>query len=166
MCGTHNFSGIYMSLSKKIIALAVLLALQPAYTEACATENKTTPVHGVVEVPSAPDGDTIKIKLPQGVYSVRLVGIDCYETSKIHRAYKQAYENSLTIEEVIKKGNEATDYLVEILKKSNNRVKFQLEGIDKYGRFLGVIYDKNGNNINKMMMNNGMCLPYEYQGSH
>ncbi len=45
-----------------------------------------------VEVLTIYDGDTIKVKLFSGnIFAIRLIGIDCYETSKIHRAYKQAY---------------------------------------------------------------------------
>ncbi len=51
------------------------------------------------------DGDIIQAKVNNGnKFSIQLTGIDCYETSKIHRAYKQAYVDKLTINEVIKKG--------------------------------------------------------------
>lgn len=49
------------------------------------------------------DGDTIEAQINRNKFSVRLVGIDCYETCRIHRAYRQAYENNLSIDEVIKK---------------------------------------------------------------
>lgn len=57
------------------------------------------------------DGDTIQVKIDNNKFQVRLIGIDCYETIKIHRAYRQAYENNLSIEEVLKKGIFSKKYL-------------------------------------------------------
>ena len=59
---------------KKILLLFILLTL-PTYASI------------PVEVLKIYDGDTIKVKIDNGnKFSIRLVGIDCYETSKIHRA--------------------------------------------------------------------------------
>ena len=41
--------------------------------------------------------------MDKNFFYLRLVGIDCYETKNINRAYKQAYTDNLTVEEVIKK---------------------------------------------------------------
>ena len=46
-----------------------------------------------IKIVSITDGDTIKAKIDKNEFSVRLVDIDCYGTSKIHRAYRQAYDN-------------------------------------------------------------------------
>ena len=36
------------------------------------------------------DGDTVKVTFESGnKFSIRLIGIDCFETEPIHRAYKQ-----------------------------------------------------------------------------
>ena len=115
-----------------------------------------------VEVVRIVDGDTIKVKLESGnKFSIRLQGIDCYETSKIHRAYKQAYVNNISIDDVIENGNSATQYLKELHKKSN-ATSFDFRGIDKYGRVLGIVYFDNLN-INQELKNKKLCMPYEYK---
>lgn len=60
-----------------------------------------------IKIVNITDGDTIKAKIDKNEFSVRLVDIDCYETSKIHRAYRQAYDNCIKIDEVVKRGNES-----------------------------------------------------------
>lgn len=92
-----------------------------------------------IEVLKIYDGDTIKAKINSGnKFSIRLQGIDCYETSKIHRVYKQAYVNNIEIDEVIKKGNNAKTYLKNLYKNSNTAI-FDFMRVDKYGRVLGVV---------------------------
>ena len=58
------------------------------------------------------DGDTIDVKIEKNTFPVRLIGIDCYETGRIHRAYRQAYDNNLSIDEVIARGKQSTAYPV------------------------------------------------------
>lgn len=106
------------------------------------------------------DGDTVYVQLNNGnKFSLRLIGIDCYETSKIHRAYRQAYEDNIKIETVIEKGKDATNYLKTLHKKSND-IFFDLAGIDKYGRALGVLYFNN-TNINELLLKENYCKPYD-----
>lgn len=63
---------------KKFLLLLTLLSL-PAFAAI------------PIEVLEVYDGDTIKVKVNNGNdFLIRLQGIDCYETSKINRAYKQA----------------------------------------------------------------------------
>ena len=38
------------------------------------------------------DGDTVGARIEGEVFLVRLKGVDCYETMRINRAYRQAYE--------------------------------------------------------------------------
>ena len=46
------------------------------------------------------DGDTVRVKIDTGnKFNIRLQGIDCFEVVKIHRAYRQAYLENLTIDE-------------------------------------------------------------------
>lgn len=115
-----------------------------------------------IEVLKVYDGDTIKVKLDSGnKFSIRLQGIDCYETSRIHRAYKQAYEGKVNIDEVIKKGNEAKSFLKSLYKKSND-ISFDFMGVDKYGRVLGIVYFDNLN-INEELLKKKVCMPYVFK---
>lgn len=109
------------------------------------------------------DGDTIKAKIDKNEFSVRLVDIDCYETSKIHRAYRQAYDNCIKIDEVVKRGNESKQYLRDLyLKNSGKEVYLEFKGVDMYGRALGVLYFDNMN-VNEQMKRCGGCMVYEFK---
>ena len=50
----------------------------------------------------------ITVRIEKNTFPVRLIGIDCYETGRIHRAYHQAYDNNLSIDEVIARGKQST----------------------------------------------------------
>ena len=108
------------------------------------------------------DGDTVKVTFESGnKFSIRLIGIDCFETEPIHRAYKQAYYSHLSIDQVIYKGFEAKNYLKNLHKKAKN-ISFVFQGVDKYGRVLGILYFDNIN-INQHLLDKGFCLPYVYK---
>lgn len=108
------------------------------------------------------DGDTVKVTFESGnKFSIRLIGIDCFETEPIHRAYKQAYYSHLSIDQVIYKGCEAKNYLENLYKNAKN-ISFVFQGIDKYGRVLGILYFDNIN-INQHLLDKGLCLPYVYK---
>lgn len=107
------------------------------------------------------DGDTIELKLKKNT-SIRLIGVDCYETAKINRAYKQAYIKNIPIEEVVRRGLLAKKELNKIIKSNHYKVFFKCEGIDDYGRLLGEIYTLDGKSINEIMKNSYYCYPFEY----
>lgn len=90
-----------------------------------------------------------------------MVGIDCYETCKIHRAYHQAYENNLSINDVILKGKESKEYLEKLYKtNTSTNISLEFQGVDKYGRALGILYFGD-TNINNKMLELGGCMKYE-----
>ena len=108
------------------------------------------------------DGDTIDVKLKNNnSFPVRLFGIDCFETSKFNRSYKQAYNNNLSIDKVIEKGIFSKQFLEKLYNSSNHQVFLEFMGFDTYKRVLGIIYFDDIN-VNEIMKNNGGCLPYEY----
>ncbi len=117
---------------------------------------------GFAKVNKIIDGDTVEIQLKETSAKFRLVGIDCFETSKNYRAYKQAYLNKMGINEVIFKGCMAKSYLNNMLYGIKN-VKIKIVGIDKYGRLLGVIYGKDNLNINQALLKHGICPSYVYK---
>jgi len=115
-----------------------------------------------IEIIKIYDGDTIKTKLESGnKFNIRLIGLDCYETSKNNRAYKQAYEDKLDIKEVIEKGLKAKEYLKKLNKEAKD-VSFEFRGIDKYSRILGVLYFEN-ENINQKLVDENYCKIYEFR---
>lgn len=109
------------------------------------------------------DGDTIEvINENNQKENIRLVGIDCYETSTNNRAYKQAYQNKITIEQVVAKGTKEKLALVEVFKKNPNKQLYvERQGKDSYNRTLGIIY-LGKINVNKYMLKTGNALEYKY----
>ncbi len=101
------------------------------------------------------DGDTVEISniLNNGT-KVRLIGIDCCELSPINRAYKQAY--LITVAEVMKYGRESTQILEKFLQENKKPLYIIPDGLDKYGRTLGIIY-AGDTNINEYMVETGHC---------
>ncbi len=109
------------------------------------------------------DGDTILVKIDNEKFLVRLIGIDCYKTKDINRAYKQAYQNNLKIDKITCKGKESKEYLEKLYKNNKNKpVYLDFKGVDKYKRALGVIYF-NKINANEELLNKGGCLKYNYK---
>ena len=115
-----------------------------------------------VELVRVIDGDTVIVSnfLHQKLH-IRLLGIDCMETSAIHRAYKQAYENKLSIDEVIIRGQESTNILNNFFEQNKEPLILEAQGLDKYNRILGTIY-AGKININEYMVQNGRCAAFIY----
>lgn len=107
------------------------------------------------------DGDTVLIKTKEGTASVRLTGIDCYETHfNSHIVYQKTEQNSY--EEIFAKGEMAKLKLEQLVKNEN--IFLEITGMNKkYSRLVGILYTSDGMNINKEMLKNGLCMPYKYK---
>ena len=104
------------------------------------------------------DGDTILIKTKEGTASVRLTGIDCYET-KMNSHIKYQKTDDIFYEEIFKRGRLAKERLEKLI--SDKNISLEITGIDrKYGRFVGVLYSSDGKNINKEMLKDDLCKVY------
>ena len=109
------------------------------------------------------DGDTVQAEVEGEVFLVRLKGVDCYETMRISRAYRQAYEGRISVDEVVKRGERSKEYLSGLFNQvGKDRIYFQFQGVDRYSRALGVLYFGRVN-VNEEMINGGGCLVYEYK---
>lgn len=107
------------------------------------------------------DGDTILIETKEGTASVRLTGIDCYET-QMNSHIKYQKTEDISYEEIFKRGNLAKEKLEQLI--SNKNISIEITGIDKkYGRFTGILYSSDGKNINKLMLENDLCNVYVFQ---
>lgn len=115
------------------------------------------------QVKKVVDGDTIHVYTHQDILKIRLYGIDCMETNDSHRAHWQAYTNNMDLQDVIKSGIKAKNKLKEIIKQNQNEIYFKTITIDKYGRLVGIIYDKNLNNINEKLIKENHCKTYNYK---
>lgn len=136
----------------KLLTTLVLLFM----TVTVAIANTHTPI----EIVKIYDGDTVEARIDKNKFKVRLNGIDCYETSNIHRAYRQAYEHKISIEEVIKRGNDSKLFLQK-LNTNNPKAYLEFQGVDIYGRVLGVVYFNNIN-VNQELLKKGGCMIYNY----
>ncbi len=115
-----------------------------------------------IQITKVTDGDTVKGIVNGKEISIRLSGIDCYETSKRDRCYKQAYLNKMTVEDVIVKGKASKQILTDLLKSSND-ITVQFTDIDtRYNRHVGIIY-AGSLNVNKYMIDSGGCTDFEYK---
>ena len=115
-----------------------------------------------IKITKVTDGDTVKGIINGKEMSIRLSGIDCYETSKRDRAYKQAYLNKMSIADVVKRGKESKEILTNIL-KNNNNITVRFTDVDKrYNRNVGIIY-AGDINVNEYMVQNGGCMMFEYK---
>ena len=141
-------------MEKRIItAVLIVILLMPAIF-AAQTES--------IRITKVTDGDTVKGIVNGKEISIRLTGIDCYETSKRDRAYKQAYLNKMTIEEVVQRGKDSKEILTNLLRKNNN-ITVQFTDIDKrYKRNVGILYAGEVN-VNEYMMQKGGCMCFEYK---
>ena len=111
----------------------------------------------IVEITKISDGDTVKVMLDGEELGIRLLKIDCFETSKNRRAIKQSEYYHLSLGEVFKKGNYSKQKLKDKLSK-HKKVKLEWQKKDKYNRILGSIYTLSGENINDYMLNDGGCM--------
>lgn len=113
----------------------------------------------IVEITKISDGDTIKVILDDEEIGIRLLDIDCFETSKNRRALKQSEYYHLPLGEVFKKGNYSKQKLKDKLSK-DNKVRLEWQKKDRYNRILGTIYSLDGENINQYMLKDGGCMEY------
>lgn len=139
--------------TNNFIKLALILSL---CTQVTAFADTRTPV----EITKITDGDTVVAQIGDNKFRVRLIGIDCYETSNNNRAYKQAYKNNLSIDEVIDKGLNSKLYLEKLHNQNKNSQTFlDFKGLDIYNRVLGVLYFGKIN-VNENLMQHGGCMAY------
>lgn len=106
------------------------------------------------------DGDTIHIVSHGNIEKVRLLDIDCHETSYNQRAEFQSNLYNLHLEEIYKKGEEEKIYLEKLLEQNKNNIYLKRQGVDKYGRTLGVLYIDKKFNLNQIMLENNICPPF------
>lgn len=111
------------------------------------------------------DGDTVKIRLKERNTSVRLTGIDCYETSD-NNHIKYQRNKGLTDDEIISRGLKAKQEMIKILRK-HKEIYLEITGVDHYSRLVGIFYYKDPQgkyiNINNEMMKTGYCPEYIYK---
>jgi len=122
-------------------------------------ESKTVTVeydvlHNLYAVVKVTDGDTIKVQMPDGVKTVRLIGIDTPETVDPRKPV-QCF------------GKEASEYMKKIA--LNKKVRLEKDPTqsdqDKYKQLLRYVYLTNGESINEKMISDGYAYEYTYDSN-
>jgi micrococcal nuclease len=93
------------------------------------------------------DGDTIEVNVELGfdVFIDVIFRLDGINAPEMKGAAKEA-------------GERARDFLREFLE--GEVVEIQSHGREKYGRWLATIYAHGGQNVNQIMLNSGLAVPY------
>jgi micrococcal nuclease len=110
------------------------------------------------------DGDTIKVRFDSKITTVRLIGIDSFETRLNDKAYRQAYQNDITVEEVLKRGEMAKEYLKDRLKNQKEfYFEYDEDFLDRYGRVLGYLWLNEDEMLNLEMVCKGYAMPLKIE---
>lgn len=106
------------------------------------------------------DGDTIKLEFDGVLTTIRLIGIDSFETRMNDKAYRQAYQHKITIEEVVERGKRATTYIKEQLsKRVEHYLEYDEDFQDRYNRTLAYVWFSNEEMLNMKIICDGYALP-------
>ncbi len=106
------------------------------------------------------DGDTIKLYFDGTKTTIRLIGIDTFESHKNNKAYRQAYENNITIDEVLRRGKMASEYLKNLLKDRDEfYLEYDEEFLDRYHRTLGYVWLDGHTQLNLKIICEGYAMP-------
>ena len=110
-----------------------------------------------VKILKVVDGDTVDIAMANEwnqifKYRVRLLGIDTPE--------KKPLKSNPDREQEIAAAKQSSQAMINKLQENNNIVTILLSKPDKYGRLLGTLYDKNGEDINQWMIQQGHATAY------
>ena len=107
------------------------------------------------------DGDTIHgVDEFGNKQKIRLKGIDCHETRYNPRADFQSELYGLSLDEIYALGKKEKRYLINFVKDKRDRFYYKDFGKDKYDRVLGVLYLDKKINVNKMLLDEGVCPVY------
>lgn len=123
----------------KKLLLAILLTLSATtYADSCPTL-KTEQTECIVA--KVIDGDTFHAYCNKVYTKIRMVEIDSYESRLNNRAYKQAWQQKLTPEQIVGRGKKASSITKkELLNKHVILTQPQKQKIDIYGRTLAKVY--------------------------
>ena len=115
-------------------------------------------VRKVVKVLRVVDGDTVDIAMLNDdktrvfKHRVRLYGIDTPE--------KKPLKTNPNREREIEAAKRATQAMIDKLMENQNMVTILFCKNDKYGRLMGTLYDRKGQDINQWMVTQGYAVSY------
>ena len=135
-------------MNKKIIIIVgfITIGLAIGLNRASSDQDTSCPIPNNTDVLSCKvtkviDGDTVHANCGGKDAKIRLTVIDSYESRKNSRAFQQAYQQQLTVEEVVIRGKKATGIAkTELSGKDIIVVMPPKTKIDRYNRILGAVY--------------------------
>lgn len=130
----------------KPLLLACFLLL-PSYSFAL-------PNQGTVE--RVVDGDTLRIRIDNKSFPVRLTCIDSPEHFKNDKLFKDAARSHQSIDTLLEGGELSIEFLRGRIKKGDTvRIEYGPNIFDPFGRVLGYVFLKDGTFINRLMVQEG-----------
>lgn len=128
---------------KYILSVVIVVVITSFYVLAADKSSNKNSGDEHCNVTRVVDGDTIHALCNGKDVKIRLAVIDSYESKKNQRAFKQAYEQHITLEEVIARGKRATEITKQELEGKKIKVVSSPTNKDRYGRALGSVYVDN-----------------------
>ncbi len=107
------------------------------------------------------DGDTIDVQIDENIYRIRLLGVDCPETTP-ERNKPYEYDEITDLNYLAEWGLKAKEFAQKILDHDLVYIEFdRLAGLKGYyGRYLAYVYLKNGTDFNALLLKNGFARVY------
>ncbi len=107
------------------------------------------------------DGDTIDVLIGDKIYRIRLLGVDCPETT-VEKNKPYEYDAITDLEYLAIWGRKAKEFTELKLKGKTVYIEFDesagLKGY--YGRYLAYVYLKDGTDFNALLIKNGLARVY------
>lgn len=138
------------------VILFIILTGEPAAQEP-GCKNPLIDSIAVVHCIGIIDGDTWKFKLQNDIFSVRVLGLDTYETKRNERLTKQAQANGISIDSALHLGMKAKRYADSLLTNQDISIirDFNEKNFDNYNRLLRNCL-VNGVNYAEILINQGL----------
>lgn len=110
------------------------------------------------------DGDTLTALVNNENTKIRLLNVDCFETTNNARAKLQQQYYGLPYDEIFAKGKQSRKILKNLL-KDHRYIRVKWEKRDSFGRILGAVYlddikSADVVDINRYMLKTGSCNKY------
>jgi micrococcal nuclease len=108
-------------------------------------------------VVSVVDGDTFEVLMPGGgKEKIRLIGVDCPESGRNPKLYRDARDGGRPVEEILKAGMLATEFVRSVLKPGDTvDLEYDVQARDRYGRLLAYVFMPDGRMLNRLLLEEG-----------
>ncbi len=105
------------------------------------------------------DGDTYKVLINKLKFRVRIIGVDTPESSNNSKLRSDAKKEGRNVEEIIKLGKLATNFVHHYLNKGDSvKLELDVQYFDRYNRILAYVYLMDGRMLNEILVREGYAL--------